>query len=309
MARIRSRKAQKQLTRHHTPPLDLTDYEGQAKTPQRSAVFALRAFAQQRGIKITREDIHKVCGVPTRNQSRILASKQLRTHYNQPNSGPDNRGRKRALKQSETAAIGAYCNDESIPLDNRGAPWPTIARDTSVPLPLIYHSKTDSNEPLNSDTIRLSCREDEGLINAVYEEEKELGSPQARNRREFVDERLEKRPHSKNFFDVCFYDEFHLGISPQVTKRVKRKLGKESREARMNVHLKKVTSKDTKAKAREEEALPLLNIFVIISKGYRRFIPYKVPSNKVGKISTKVYTQEILPAIKQDLLDHSLTLW
>lgn len=106
------------------------------------------------------------------------------------------------------------------------------------------------------------------------------------------------------------YNVFGTQCPPglQVTKRVKRKLGKESREARLNVHLKKVTSKDTKAKAREEEALPLLNIFVIISKGYRKFIPYKVPSNKVGKMSTKVYTQEILTAIKQDLLDHSLTL-
>ena len=312
MARIRSQKAQKvqkALVRQYTPPPDLANYEGQAKTPQRAAIFALRAFAQKRKIKITREEIHEISGVATRIQSRILASKQLRTHHNRPDSGPDNRGRKRALTRSETAAIASYCEDESIPLDDRGAPWPTIAREAGVDIPSTYHFKTDSYEPVNSRFIRLACREDEGLINAVCEEEKELNESQARNRQDFVDEQLDKRPRSKRWFDVCFCDEFHLGIGPQVTKRVKRRIGKASREARMNVHLKKVTSKDTKAKAREEDALPLLNIFVVIGKDYRRFIPYEVPSNSTGKMSTKVYTQEILPAIKQDLLDRSLTLW
>lgn len=61
-----------------------------------------------------------------------------------------------------------------------------------------------------------------------------------------------------------------------------------------------MSKKDVKAKAREEEPLELLNVFCIIGYDYRCFIPYKVP-NKVGKMTTKVYVEEILPMIKKDL--------
>jgi hypothetical protein len=76
-----------------------------------------------------------------------------------------------------------------------------------------------------------------------------------------------------------------------------------------NIYKKKTISKDTKAKAREEEYLLLLNIFIVIGYNYKRIILYKVPSNSVGKITTKVYTQEILLVIKDNLLSQGLTLW
>jgi hypothetical protein len=66
-------------------------------------------------------------------------------------------------------------------------------------------------------------------------------------------------------------------------------------------------SKDTKAKAREEDHLKLLNVFVIIGFNFRRLIPYKVP-NEVGKMTTKVYTSHILPLVKEDLEREGLTL-
>jgi hypothetical protein len=92
-----------------------------------------------------------------------------------------------------------------------------------------------------------------------------------------------------------------------VTKRIKRKRGKEWRYKLYNVHCKKVTSKDTKAKAQEEEHLKLLNVFVIIGYNYQKLILYKV-SNEVGKMTTKVYTEVILPAVKEDLEREELTL-
>jgi hypothetical protein len=106
---------------------------------------------------------------------------------------------------------------------------------------------------------------------------------------------------------VAFCDEFHFGIGPQVTKRIKRKAGKEQRYKPCNVHRKKVTSKDTKAKAREEEHLKLLNVFVVIGFNWQKIILYKVP-NSVGKMTTKVYTTMILPALRKELLDQVLTL-
>ena len=88
---------------------------------------------------------------------------------------------------------------------------------------------------------------------------------------------------------------------------MKRWQGKEHRDKPCNVHRKKITTKDIKAKAREEEHLKLLSVFVVISYSYRKIIPYEVP-NSVGKMTTTVYTQYILPMIKDDLLDQGLTL-
>jgi hypothetical protein len=119
MGRINTRKSR---ARHFTPPSDLAEYVGQAKTPQRSGVFVARTLAQKLGIPISQELVREVTGVAPRIQSRILASKQLRTLHNQPDSGPDPRGRKRALRRSDTAAIADYLDDETVPLDERGAP-------------------------------------------------------------------------------------------------------------------------------------------------------------------------------------------
>ena len=145
------------------------------------------------------------------------------------------------------------------------------------------------------------------MINAVAEEERKLTKAQATARLDWINEQLPKRPHSENWKDIAFCDEFHFGIGPQVTKRIKRKEGKEWRYKPYNVHRKKVTSKDTKAKAKEEDHLKLLNVFVVMGYNYRRVIPYEV-DNSVGKMTTKVYTTYILPAIKEDLKREGLTL-
>ena len=121
-------------------------------------------------------------------------------------------------------------------------------------------------------------------MNAVCEEERELIDDQATNRLDFIDVELLKRPHSVDWENVAFCDEFHFGIGPQTTKHIKRKRGKKWRYAPENVHRKKVTSKDTKAKAREDGHLKLLNVFVVVSMNYRKLIPYSVP-NKVGKMT------------------------
>ena len=134
-----------------------------------------------------------------------------------------------------------------------------------------------------------------------------MTNKQATARTNWIDIQLPLRPHSLDWKDVAFYDEFHFGIGPQITKRIKRKRGKEYRYKPSNVHRKKVTAKDTKAKAREEDHLKLLNIGVIIGYNWRKVIPYKVP-NSVGKMTTEVYIQHVLPSIRDELLDQGLTL-
>lgn len=106
---------------------------------------------------------------------------------------------------------------------------------------------------------------------------------------------------------MAYCDEFHFGLGTLVTKRMKRKRGKVYRTRPYNVHKKKVTSKDTKAKAREENYLKLFNVFVVISYNYKRVITYEVLNN-ISKINTKEYISYVLPILKADPNFQGLTL-
>ena len=306
MARIRPYR---RSARYYTPPPDLAHQQeqGHIQTPQRCGVIYAKIFSQELGIPINQELVRKVTGVAERIQSRILASKEVRTLHNQVDKGPDPRGRKRALTKTDTAIIGDYLSDSTTSLDDKGKPWLDIAEAAGVMLPETYHFKPAGHRMVETQSVQRACKEDENLINAVAEEEKLLLGYQAENRLEFIDEQLLARPHSKDWKDVVFCDEFHFGIGPQVTKRIKRRRGSTWRYRPENVHRKKLTSKDTKAKAREEEPLKLLNVFVVVGFNYRKIISYNV-DNPVGKMTTKVYTEVILPQLLPDMQRLGLTL-
>jgi hypothetical protein len=179
MGRIRSRKS---VARHYTPPTELSQSDGQAKTPQRAAVIAAKAFAQELGIPIPQSLVRKVTGVAERIQTRILASKQVRTRHNWPDSGPDPRGKKRAITRSETAAIASYLDDDDVPLDDKGKSWLDLAEAAGVVLPQTYHFKPRGYRTIEPEAIQIACRDDEEILNAVCEEEKLLTNTQADGR-------------------------------------------------------------------------------------------------------------------------------
>jgi hypothetical protein len=125
MARIKSEKTRirKYPTRPFTPSPDLCSDKGQhPKTPQRCGVFYAKMFERKLGIFIPSSTIRKVTGVTERSQNRILALKQPRTLYNQPDLSLNPRGRKRAILRSETAAINNYLDDASVSLNDKGKP-------------------------------------------------------------------------------------------------------------------------------------------------------------------------------------------
>ena len=130
MARIRSRKS---VARYYTPPPDLCKPKGQhPETPQRYGVLFAKLYSQALGQPIPKSIVRQVTGVAERGQTRILSSKQARTFHNQQDSRLETRGPKRTLKRSETAAIADYLDDESVPLNDRGAPWQDIAEAAGV---------------------------------------------------------------------------------------------------------------------------------------------------------------------------------
>ncbi|KAF4626488.1 hypothetical protein G7Y89_g11671 [Cudoniella acicularis] len=160
----KARASRAARARHLTPPPELL-HEGpeQVKTPHRAGVLYAKLYAQELSIEISTETIRKVTGVARRIQGRILASKRVRTRHNAVDKGPDPRGRKPLLSRSETATIAAYLNDPSTSLDDKGKPWLDIAEDAGIEL------RTECTR-----TVRRACKRDEGIINAICEEEKEL---------------------------------------------------------------------------------------------------------------------------------------
>lgn len=299
--RLRSR------AKHYTPPPDFAISNKQPKTPQRSAVIFSKVLAQELKIQIPTSLVQKLTGVHPRSQSRILKSHQPRTLHNQPDSGPDPRGRRKSLTHSDTAAIADYLEDPTTSLTDKERAWEDIAENAGVDLPCTTHFKPPGKRKVSAQTIQRSCAADEDLITAICEEEKELTPEQTKERLDWIEEQLFRRPTPKDWRDVVFCDEFHFGIGPQLTKKIKRRRGKRSRIRPCNVHRKPITTKDTRAKAREKNHLKLLNVFVAIGYNYRRVITYEVP-NKVGKMTSDVYIRTILPTIQGDLIRLGLTL-
>jgi hypothetical protein len=120
MGRIRTRKSR---ARYFTPPPSLIQPLGKhPETPSRCGVLFARLYEQELSITIPSAIVRKVTGITQRGQTRILSSKQPRTRHNYPDTGPDPRGRRRALKRSDTAVIADYLDNETVPLDNRGTP-------------------------------------------------------------------------------------------------------------------------------------------------------------------------------------------
>jgi hypothetical protein len=197
MAITRSRRAHWGSS---TPPPDT--YHSQKNkhpsTPSRCGVLWAKAYSIELGIDIPQKTIHKLTGINERTQRRILSSNQPRTLHNRPDSGPDPRGRNRAITRQETAAISDYLDDPSVPLDDRGKPWLDIAYDSGVSLPKTFHFKPPGYRTIQPQSVQRACKSDEGIINAICEEEKELTDKQAKARNTWTDEQLAEKPHSED---------------------------------------------------------------------------------------------------------------
>jgi hypothetical protein len=151
MGRVHAKKAQKtgfkSRAPYYTPPPQIHANAPEnenaplfIRTPQRTAIITCKLLSQ-RGLIVPQSIVEEITGVPPRSQTRIIASKQVRTLHNQP--GPDPRGRKRGLTRSDTRAIAEYLDDSNIEADDKGRPWKDIAKDAGVDLPSIHHFKPE----------------------------------------------------------------------------------------------------------------------------------------------------------------------
>lgn len=303
MARKRRSRVGASIKKRYTSPRDLphTIGAGHVRTPARSSIIAAKLIEQELKIKIDGKVKKKLFGVPERDQTRILKEKQPRTRHNWPDTGPDPRGRRRALTAQDTRAIYNFVTDPNVPEDDRKENWPDLAELAGVDLPKVTSWKPEGEFEVSARTISKACYFDHKIGNYVMEEEKELTPAQAEGRTDWIDIELPKRPHSKDWEDCVFCDKFQHG------KMIKLPEGRDWRQHPMNVQKKKKTSKELKEKARKDGHDVLLSVFVVVGMNYRRMVSYEVP-NGVGKMTTEVYTKHILPSITPELIDQGLTL-
>jgi len=110
-----------------------------------------------------------------------------------------------------------------------------------------------------------------------------------------------------NWRNIVFSDEFHLSLGPERTRRVKRSIGKVWKRKPWNVQKKKVNPKTARDMEKKEDHFKQLHIFIAIGYNYKKLVPYNA-GNSNGKMSSKCYTEQILPALKDDLLREGLIL-
>ena len=78
----RTKSFTKSRARHYTHSPDLKQSTGHAKAPQRVAIIAVRAIAQELEIPIPFSLLEQITRVKPSNQTRILRSNSLRTLHN-----------------------------------------------------------------------------------------------------------------------------------------------------------------------------------------------------------------------------------
>ena len=150
MPPIRTRQS---CGQYYTPPPDFSAKEGQANTPQRSAVIFAKYLSQETKIPIPQSTIRRITNLPERTQTRILAEKEVRTLHNRQDLRPDPRGRKRAILRLDSATISDYLDNPTVPLDDRGKPWLDLAEDAGIHLPKTQHFKPPGIRTVEPQTV------------------------------------------------------------------------------------------------------------------------------------------------------------
>lgn len=200
--------------------------------------------------------------------------------------------------------------DKRVPKKIRQAPWPRIAQEACVDLPVTRQTRSNAagKGPLQDRSIADAMRDNHDVGTYVMEEEKEVKPEHAIGRKIWTADQRSRRPENKDWDKTAWCNEFYYGIGHENTRTIKRPRGKKWKNHRMNVQIKKKTERDTKGQAREESAEDIYSAFVAMWKGGRIFIPYKV-ANRVGKITIKVWREQILPKLAPILIANDLTLY
>lgn len=110
----------KSQARPYTPPPELSNPQSyEADTPRHTAVITCKLVASELGIHIPKATIEKVSYIPSRTQTRILSSHQVRRQHHRPDSGPHTSSGQPQITNQEWSAVTDYLTNNQVSANNR----------------------------------------------------------------------------------------------------------------------------------------------------------------------------------------------
>lgn len=300
--------------RAETPPLELEPQKHvHATTPKRSYVIAGRLVAKHKGEEFDWKTTEELFGMSKSTQKRIWSDFTCCTLHNSVDIEP--RGRPPAIWPKDTRAIYYYLVDPAVPKGNKKRSYKEIAYDAGVHLAKTHHFlglPNDLERTVSEDTIARWMRKRHDVGNYKMQGEKLIPPRQAKDRVNFSEKhavnKLVDDPDKVDWWKAVFADEFHVAYKAKDSGRIKRPRGHKWRDDDMFIERKPQTKKDEKAVAKDDEdMLPTANAFCLVGYTYRKVVYYDAGNNN-GKMSAQCFIEQILPAIKNDLIERGLTL-
>ncbi|KAJ5031779.1 hypothetical protein PSV08DRAFT_385856 [Bipolaris maydis] len=269
----------------NTPPPELQPLEEQAdgqrpqvQTPKRAAIFAVYLWAQQQSIPCNLASISTLFGIPKSTASDILASRRCRRLQN-ADDVVDTRPPPRQLTRSDTAAIGTWLDE--APFDDKSLPWQDISEKAGV--------------VKDTGAIQRRVAHDEGIKSHKAVVKGKHKQAQINSRLEYCSIQLQQRPTSTAWRDVIWCDEIHWMTGPKYLNHIKRRPGVKHREDPKNIQYEEQRKVDPDLQI-------YFHIWCVVGYNFKFAIPYNA-GNSNGKMTAKIYTTVILPALQAHLLE------
>ncbi len=240
-------------------------------TPTKARLKGAIEFCEAQGLEYRKEDVFNTFEVPRRTGYRLLKETSTRRLQNNPELA-ETRGRKSVVTQDQIREMEKILETEGI--EGRGLTWEQLGMEASV------------------DTCGRTIKNVMGTMHyckCIACNKGWVSSQMAERRKKYARKMLEKYPKPEDWDRVRFSDEVHFGWGPRGKLRIIRKPGQ--RYCADCIQYK--DNPDTKDEKR-------FHCWAAIGYNFKSDIYfYDVPTNTNGKMSQRVYIDQILePVVK-----------
>ena len=283
-------KVLRRFKRHfETPPPVLYDEGAHHKhllTPQRAAILGAVYYCDVQRIPCSFRDVQKAFNIPHSTISRVVSSREPRTLKH--SDKPDSRGQERQLTGADAWAIADYL--DHCTFDEKAETWQDIQINAGVVASL-------GKEAYHRTTIWRRVNEIAPISEHIAAQQEEHPPERQEERVQWCDIQLKKRPHGKNWKDVLWCDELHWKTGPRHKRKIKRRRGKGERDRVTNTQYDKHRKQEPEEVKKERK----FHLFCVVGYDFAWCMPYET-SHSNGKMTSKVFIQEILPKLQSELL-------
>lgn len=258
------------------PPQNIYD------TPQKAKVQGAYEFLAAKGIPHNEREIFDFFGVKQLlGYDMIQAGAPTRTRKNQDVN--EIRGRKRKLTGADVAETDHLLEERELDIEAKAMPWGAITWTLDL--------------DILAQTLRQTIKEAIGYSKNLSALKEDLPERTKKHRVEWAGPIKAERPHRQHWHNVRFSDEVYAGYRPKGHFCIARKRGKAMRYRIDNVQHRAPPPK-------KGQDHPRVHGSAAIRYDFKSdLVPYKVPTNKNGKLSYKAYIEQILEPVVRPWLE------